>query len=89
MGHFAQRHPHHRALQRAGFRDTAEDTGSQGGHGRQISRPGGAYRDLLVGDVQSCRCTARNGISLQSESVECRNVAREMSLNLGRVPEGL
>jgi Protein of unknown function (DUF2813) len=85
----ARRHHHHHALQRTGLRDSAVPTGRSRGHRRQISRPGSADRNLLDGDVKPRGCAARDGVSLQPQPAQRRDLACQMHIDPRRLAADL
>ena len=78
-----------RAVQRAGQpparSDSRRSTGRARRNGRQVPGAGGAGRHLLDGDVAARGRAARDGVSLQPESAERRDVAGALS----RDPRGV
>ena len=81
----ARRHHHHHALQRAGLRDSAVPAGSARRHGGQVSGPGSADRDLFDGDLKPCRRAARDGISLQPQPAQRRDIPRQVRVHPRRL----
>ena len=73
------RRPDRRAVQRPGRRDPAApaDRGP-GRHGRQVPGPGGADQHLLADDVDPGARAARDGLPVQPQPAERRDVARPL-----------
>ena len=77
----ARRHCDYHALQRIGLRDSAMPAGSARWHGGQVPRPGSADRYLFDGDIEPRGCAARDGIPLQPQPAQRRDIACQMRVN--------
>ena len=77
----ARRYRHHHALQRTGLRDSAMPAGRARGYGGQIPGPGSADRHLFDGDVESRGCPARDGVPLQPQPAQRRDLPRQMRID--------
>ena len=83
-----RRHPRRCALQRPGraARRAARPARRPRRHGRQVPGPGGAGRHLLDGDVDSGGRAARDGVPVQPQPAERRDLARAVRVHPRREP---
>ena len=85
----ARRHPDRGALQRTRLRDPRSPAWRACRNGGPFPGAGGAGRDLLDGDVLSGRRPARDGVPLQPESAQRRDVASAVRSRPGGEPSAL
>ncbi len=82
-----ERGPHdRRAVQRPGHGARGAIARRAHRHRRQVPRPASAGRHRVVDDVHARGRAARHGLSLQRESLERRDVAREGAVHSRRQP---